>query len=130
MALNVHNYLLPNKSLLIHQTQHYLCTNYSFLTNRSTIVKHISTVHAADSSNSKNPIVSESKPLKPTSSAAFTSTAIKSKKALQLPEYQNAEVLDSVLKTLNDFPPIVFAEEARSLEEWLGEAAVVNAFLA
>ena len=34
-----------------------------------------------------------------------------------------------MLKTLDAFPPIVFAGEARSLEEKLGEAAMGNAFL-
>lgn len=53
----------------------------------------------------------------------------KSKKALQLPEYPDQAELESVLKTLDAFPPIVFAGEARSLEEKLGEAAMGNAFL-
>ncbi|KAK9110734.1 hypothetical protein Sjap_018794 [Stephania japonica] len=53
----------------------------------------------------------------------------KSKKALQLPEYPNREDLESVLKTVEAFPPIVFAGEARSLEERLGEAAMGRAFL-
>ncbi|CAL0327365.1 unnamed protein product [Lupinus luteus] len=48
----------------------------------------------------------------------------KSKKALQLPEYPNQEVLDSVLKTLEAFPLIVFVGEARNLEERLREAAL------
>ena len=37
--------------------------------------------------------------------------------------------LESVLKTIESFPPIVFAGEARSLEEKLAEAAMGNAFL-
>ncbi|XP_021713506.1 phospho-2-dehydro-3-deoxyheptonate aldolase 2, chloroplastic-like [Chenopodium quinoa] len=53
----------------------------------------------------------------------------KSKKALQQPEYPNPNELDSVLKTLESFPPIVFAGEARSLEERIGQAAMGNAFL-
>lgn len=53
----------------------------------------------------------------------------KSKKALHLPEYPSAEELEAVLKTIEDFPPIVFAGEARNLEEKLGEAAMGNAFL-
>ena len=53
----------------------------------------------------------------------------KSKKALQLPEYPDQEELESVLKTIDSFPPIVFAGEARSLEERLAEAAMGNAFL-
>ncbi|CAO2813876.1 unnamed protein product [Amaranthus hypochondriacus] len=53
----------------------------------------------------------------------------KAKKALQQPEYPDPNELDSVLKTLESFPPIVFAGEARSLEEKLGQAAMGNAFL-
>ncbi|KAL0375993.1 UNVERIFIED_CONTAM: Phospho-2-dehydro-3-deoxyheptonate aldolase 2, chloroplastic [Sesamum calycinum] len=53
----------------------------------------------------------------------------KSKKAFQLPEYPDEATLESVLKTLESFPPIVFAGEARSLEDKLGQAALGNAFL-
>ncbi|KAL2519082.1 Phospho-2-dehydro-3-deoxyheptonate aldolase 2 [Abeliophyllum distichum] len=131
MALTAHNSLLPNKYPLILQTQHSLCTNSSSLAIRSTTINHISAVHPIDSSNSKNLIVSKPKPLKPTPPATAVATATvdtkapskkwildgwKSKKALQLLEYPNDEELDSVLKTLDDFPPIVFAGEARSLE--------------
>ncbi|KAK6135450.1 hypothetical protein DH2020_030819 [Rehmannia glutinosa] len=53
----------------------------------------------------------------------------KSKKASQLPEYPDKTALESVINTLESFPPIVFAGEARSLEEKLGQAALGNAFL-
>ncbi|KAL2927120.1 Phospho-2-dehydro-3-deoxyheptonate aldolase 1 chloroplastic, partial [Bienertia sinuspersici] len=53
----------------------------------------------------------------------------KSKKALQQPEYPNPTELDSVLKTLESFPPIVLSGEARSLEERIGQASMGNAFL-
>lgn len=53
----------------------------------------------------------------------------KSKKALQLPEYPNKEELDSVIKTLEAFPPLVFAGEARHLQDRLAEAALGKAFL-
>lgn len=46
-----------------------------------------------------------------------------------MPEYPNEEELESVLKILEAYPPIVFAGEARSLEEKLGQAAMGNAFL-
>ncbi|PWA58426.1 phospho-2-dehydro-3-deoxyheptonate aldolase 1 protein [Artemisia annua] len=59
----------------------------------------------------------------------WTIDSWRSKKALQLPEYPNQTELDSVLQTLDSFPPIVFAGEARHLEERLGEAALGNAFL-
>ncbi|XP_022642690.1 phospho-2-dehydro-3-deoxyheptonate aldolase 2, chloroplastic isoform X2 [Vigna radiata var. radiata] len=51
------------------------------------------------------------------------------KKALQLPEYPDANELDQVLETLSSFPPIVSAGEARNLEEKLGQAAMGNPFL-
>ncbi|KAE9595071.1 putative 3-deoxy-7-phosphoheptulonate synthase [Lupinus albus] len=53
----------------------------------------------------------------------------KKKKALQLPEYPDQSALDQVLQTLHSYPPIVFAGEARNLEEKLGQAAMGNAFL-
>lgn len=53
----------------------------------------------------------------------------KTKPALQLPEYPDKAALESVLKTIEAFPPIVFAGEARNLEERLAEAALGNAFL-
>lgn len=53
----------------------------------------------------------------------------KLKPAFQLPEYPDKVELESVLKTLSTYPPIVFAGEARNLEEKLGEAALGNAFL-
>jgi 3-deoxy-7-phosphoheptulonate synthase len=51
------------------------------------------------------------------------------KKALQLPEYPNPAELEVVLKTIEAFPPIVFAGEARHLEERLADAAMGRAFL-
>ncbi|KAG5548484.1 hypothetical protein RHGRI_013986 [Rhododendron griersonianum] len=60
---------------------------------------------------------------------SWTPDSWKSKPAVQLPEYPNKAELESVLKTLESFPPIVFAGEARSLEERLGQAALGNAFL-
>jgi 3-deoxy-7-phosphoheptulonate synthase len=48
---------------------------------------------------------------------------------LQLPEYPNAEELDAVLKTIETFPPVVFAGEARRLEERMAEAAMGRAFV-
>lgn len=83
----------------------------------------ISAVHsAAGSASTKSNIPTKSIP-------KWSVESWKWKKALQLPEYPNEEELESVLKTLDAFPPIVFAGEARSLEERLGEAAMGNAFL-
>ena len=103
---------------------------------------------AQASESAKNPAVSdppvEKKSVPPSVSAATNSTvkpaqklgsekwtpdSWKSKKAQQLPEYPNQEELQSVLHTLEAFPPLVFAGEARSLEERLAEAAMGNAFL-
>ncbi|CAL1376011.1 unnamed protein product [Linum trigynum] len=53
----------------------------------------------------------------------------RSKPAVQIPEYPNNEELESVLQTLSAFPPIVFAGEARKLEDALASAAVGKAFL-
>ena len=52
-----------------------------------------------------------------------------SKQAHQLPEYPDADELESVLRTIGSFPPIVFAGEARKLEDKLANAAVGKAFL-
>lgn len=87
--------------------------------------KSISAVHAADpSKSSKQP-----PPSTATIPSRWTLESWKTKKALQLPEYPDQAALESVLKTLETFPPIVFAGEARSLEEKLGQAAMGNAFL-
>ncbi|KAL6348948.1 hypothetical protein AAG906_033604 [Vitis piasezkii] len=59
----------------------------------------------------------------------WTPGSWKSKKAQQLPEYPDPVELESVLKTLESFPPMVFAGEARNLEERLADAAVGKAFL-
>jgi 3-deoxy-7-phosphoheptulonate synthase len=48
---------------------------------------------------------------------------------MQQPEYPDKAALDEVLRTVEAFPPIVFAGEARRLEERLAEAAVGRAFL-
>jgi 3-deoxy-7-phosphoheptulonate synthase len=53
----------------------------------------------------------------------------KTKTALQMPIYEDLEELEKVEKSLSEFPPLVFAGEARNLEERLAEAARGNAFL-
>lgn len=53
----------------------------------------------------------------------------KSKTAHQLPVYPDPDELRTVLTTLETFPPIVFAGEARRLETLLGKAAQGEAFL-
>ncbi|TYJ35466.1 hypothetical protein E1A91_A05G239200v1 [Gossypium mustelinum] len=134
--------ILPTNSILQSQP------STPFSKAKPLSVLRISAVHSSDSP--KNPVVSEKSvkqpataPLAATKSATAPTTAPpknavpgkwtvdswKSKKALQLPEYPDQAELESVLKTLDAFPPIVFAGEARSLEEKLGEAAMGNAFL-
>ncbi|KAM3403375.1 hypothetical protein ACQJBY_006861 [Aegilops geniculata] len=49
--------------------------------------------------------------------------------ARQIPEYPDAAALGEAERTLASFPPLVFAGEARTLEERLGEAAMGRAFL-
>uniref|UniRef100_A0A1J3I6F6 Phospho-2-dehydro-3-deoxyheptonate aldolase n=2 Tax=Noccaea caerulescens TaxID=107243 RepID=A0A1J3I6F6_NOCCA len=53
----------------------------------------------------------------------------KTKTALQQPEYPDLAELEAVLDTIEAFPPIVFAGEARLLEERLAQAAMGEAFL-
>uniref|UniRef100_A0A0C9RUR3 Phospho-2-dehydro-3-deoxyheptonate aldolase n=1 Tax=Wollemia nobilis TaxID=56998 RepID=A0A0C9RUR3_9CONI len=62
-------------------------------------------------------------------SEGWTPDSWKSKKALQMPTYPDPQALDSVVELLKTFPPLVFAGEARKLEERLGEAAMGKSFL-
>lgn len=89
-------------------------------------------VHAAEPA--KTPVVDD----KPKTIEAAQPTAgtgrwavdsWKAKKALQLPEYPDENELTEVLRTIESFPPIVFAGEARHLEERVADAAVGRAFL-
>ncbi|KAJ7956794.1 Phospho-2-dehydro-3-deoxyheptonate aldolase [Quillaja saponaria] len=97
-------------------------------THRPRSLQHVSAVHAAEPT--KNNVVAD-KPSTTSSigSGKWSIDSWRSKKALQLPEYPDKNELESVLQTIESFPPIVFAGEARSLEEQLGEAAMGNAFL-
>ncbi|XP_054788892.1 phospho-2-dehydro-3-deoxyheptonate aldolase 1, chloroplastic-like [Prosopis cineraria] len=143
MAVATTNSLIPNKSFLpSHSPLPSIKLNLPSLPNKPRFSPSIVAVHAAEPA--KNPVVSD-KP-QATSGTSVSSSATttappnvgrgkwspdswKSKKALQLPEYPNKEELESVLRTIEAFPPIVFAGEARSLEERLAEAAMGNAFL-
>lgn len=49
--------------------------------------------------------------------------------ALQMPNYPDADVLAATEAHLSDFPPLVFAGEARSLKKQLGKVATGEAFL-
>ncbi|RWR81002.1 DAHP synthetase [Cinnamomum micranthum f. kanehirae] len=81
-------------------------------------------VHSADPAKKR----SQSVDMK-SESSNWAPESWKSRKALQIPVYPNKEELDSVLQTLESFPPLIFAGEARKLEERLADAAVGKAFL-
>jgi 3-deoxy-7-phosphoheptulonate synthase len=49
--------------------------------------------------------------------------------AVQQPQWPDNGALDSALKQISTFPPLVFAGEARSLQAALGQVASGNAFL-
>ncbi|HVF93376.1 MAG TPA: 3-deoxy-7-phosphoheptulonate synthase class II [Sphingomonas sp.] len=49
--------------------------------------------------------------------------------ARQLPDYPDAAALAAATETLRNYPPLVFAGEARNLTESLGEVAAGRAFL-
>ncbi|PRQ48615.1 putative 3-deoxy-7-phosphoheptulonate synthase [Rosa chinensis] len=103
-----------------------------FLATKKRLVHPISASAAAD--GGKAPVVAEKPPKaavaapKP-SSGKWSVESWKTKKALQLPEYPDQNELNTVLNTIESFPPIVFAGEARHLEEKIAEAAMGNAFL-
>ncbi|GJT28521.1 phospho-2-dehydro-3-deoxyheptonate aldolase 1, chloroplastic-like protein [Tanacetum coccineum] len=128
MALYNTNSLLPTKSFISQSPPHKSLP--------CTTLRPISAVHAHDPSFQKPPssttpsaTISTTTPLTTPSGTKWTVDSWRTKKALQLPEYPDQNELDSVLETLEAFPPIVFAGEARNLEERLGEAALGNAFL-
>lgn len=84
-------------------------------------VKQLEAAEAAPASAATENQTSHSEPWSPSS--------WRSKTALQQPTYPSAEDLQEVEKTLENFPPLVFAGEARTLEERLHDAALGKAFL-
>ena len=60
---------------------------------------------------------------------AWTADSWRSHTGLQMPEYQDPAKLTSVTDRLASYPPLVFAGEARSLTEKLGEVAEGRGFL-
>ncbi|KAJ4716864.1 Phospho-2-dehydro-3-deoxyheptonate aldolase [Melia azedarach] len=115
MALTTSSLLLSSKPFFYHHHRSHSLLPSSAKTTTAAL-KPISAVHSAD-------------PAKSIVSTKWTLDSWKTKKALQLPDYPDKADLESVLQTLSTFPPIVFAGEARSLEERLGQAALGNAFL-
>jgi 3-deoxy-7-phosphoheptulonate synthase len=69
------------------------------------------------------------KPLEALKASDWSPDSWKKKVALQQPNYPDLEKLAEVERTLANLPPLVFAGEARSLEEKLADAAMGKAFL-
>ena len=65
----------------------------------------------------------------PDSQLAWSPDVWKSLPALQMPVYNDATALANVEATLRNFPPLVFAGEARNLKAQLAEVAHGRAFL-
>ncbi|PIA52071.1 hypothetical protein AQUCO_01000153v1 [Aquilegia coerulea] len=107
-----------------HSSFSLLPTNYS-----RSIIKPISAIHAAEPAKSTNTKSSATPVPTTTTPGKWSIDSWRTKKALQLPEYPNQQDLETVLQTLEAFPPIVFAGEARKLEDRLADAAMGNAFL-
>ncbi|KAL2498849.1 Phospho-2-dehydro-3-deoxyheptonate aldolase 1 [Abeliophyllum distichum] len=119
--------IIQSQSLFPASQSHHHST---LSVNPTTFVRHpISAVHAAEPA--KTPVITTKKPSgsPPSSATKWTTESWKTKKVLQLPEYPDQAELESVLKTLEAYPPLVFAGEVRNLEERLGEAAMGRAFL-
>ncbi|GMI71743.1 3-deoxy-d-arabino-heptulosonate 7-phosphate synthase, 3-DEOXY-D-ARABINO-HEPTULOSONATE-7-PHOSPHATE 2 [Hibiscus trionum] len=97
---------------------------------RLPLSREISTLHVNKKPNSAVVAsVSASSSTPSTGQTNWSLDSWESKTAQQLPEYPDADELESVLKTIGSFPPIVFAGEARKLEDRLANAAVGKAFL-
>ena len=59
----------------------------------------------------------------------WTPESWRSKPIVQVPEYRDADALAEVERRLSDFPPLVFAGEARKLKSQLAEVAEGRGFL-
>jgi len=62
-------------------------------------------------------------------SDVWTKSSWRAMPRIQMPEYPDARALNTVEGQLSQFPPLVFAGEARALKRRLGEAAQGRAFL-
>jgi len=62
-------------------------------------------------------------------SEQWTPASWRSKKAIQMPNYPDLEALKQVEERIQNFPPLVFAGEARNLKAKLADVAAGNAFL-
>lgn len=114
-------------------SSHTLCNPQFMWAPRAQPIQVIRAVHAAEPAASSSTIIEElsKKDLihDRLEAGAWSVGSWKSKKAVQLPGYPDEAELEAVLKSLEEFPPLVFAGEARSLEEKLAEAALGRAFL-
>ncbi|MFW6067230.1 MAG: class II 3-deoxy-7-phosphoheptulonate synthase [Myxococcota bacterium] len=64
-----------------------------------------------------------------TRATGWTPDGWRSRPARQMPEYPDAQALAAVEAELRRYPPLVFAGEARRLQQLLGEVAAGKAFL-
>ncbi|KAL3630520.1 hypothetical protein CASFOL_023504 [Castilleja foliolosa] len=121
---------LSSKSVIQPQTLFAAVTAHSPSSYNPTTSsrRSISAVHAAEPAKITTK-TAVPPPLSPPSAAKWAPDAWKTKKALQLPEYPDKAELESVLKTMEAYPPLVFAGEVRHLEERLAEAAMGRAFV-
>ena len=68
-------------------------------------------------------------PATPTTTDGWTPSSWRNYEALQQPEWPDQGAVDAVLKDIGELPPLVFAGEARSLQEDLARVANGEAFL-
>ncbi|KAE9587136.1 putative 3-deoxy-7-phosphoheptulonate synthase [Lupinus albus] len=124
MTVTTSNSFIPTKSLtsLTHSLFPSSKSNQASFLIKPNPVPYIQAVHAAGEPSTPSTTTA-------TRHAKWAIDSWKFKKALQLPEYPNKEAHNSVLKTLEAFPPIVFAGEAKNLQKRLREAALGNAFI-
>ena len=64
-----------------------------------------------------------------TSRGQWTPSSWQEHRAGQQPQWPDSAALDNSLKTIAGMPPLIFAEECRSLQSHLGQVAAGNAFL-
>ena len=79
--------------------------------------------------NFKVPVVNASQSTARIIAPDWSPSSWRSRPARQMPEYPDLEALQQVEQTLRNYPPLVFAGEARRLEARLAAAAEGRAFL-
>ncbi|KAF0905187.1 hypothetical protein E2562_000980 [Oryza meyeriana var. granulata] len=96
------------------------------LTIGSTIPTHVALFHATCLEDAR---VSKPRQRRGMMSNGWAPGSWRARPARQIPKYPDAAALEKTERALASFPPLVFAGEARKLEERLGEAAMGRAFL-